>query len=118
MTASKRLQLPTIVDELTHEMDRGRVYEATLVTDDGWHLEGLYDPNNETITINPQVPIVSALLHELIHRRYPTWSERRVKREEKKAMRLLSPKDIQRWYRRYRRAVKKRRPVDAAEYEG
>lgn len=108
----------SIVDELAHELDRGWIYEATLITDDGWHLEGLFNPANQHITINPKVPIVSALLHELIHRRYPKWSERRVRMEEKRAMRLLSPHDIEIWHRRYRRAVRKRRPVDAIEYEG
>jgi hypothetical protein len=108
----------SLIAELTHEMDRGLIYEATLITDDGWHLEGIYDPNNQYITINPQVPIVAALLHELIHRRYPKLSERAVKRMEKRAMRLLSPKDIAKWYRRYRRTAVKRRPVDAIEYEG
>lgn len=111
-------KIDPLISELTHEFDRGLIYEATLVTDDGWHLEGMCDLNNQHITIDPKVSIVSALMHELIHRRYPTWSERRVKREEKKAMRQLSPHDIQTWYRRYRRAVRKRRPVDAIDYEG
>lgn len=106
------------LDELVQEMERGRIYEATLVTDDGAHLEGLCNHENQHITINPKVSIVAALLHELLHRRYPTWSERRVRREEKRVMRLLSPQDIETWHRRYKRAVRKRRPVDAIDYEG
>jgi hypothetical protein len=73
---------------------------------------------NQDVTINPQVSIVSALIHELIHRRYPQWSERRVRAEEQRAMGQLSQQDIQTWYRRYRRAVRRRRPVDAIDYEG
>ena len=108
----------TLLDELTHELDRGLIYEATLVTDDGAHLEGMCNHGNQHITINPRVSIVAALLHELIHRRYPSWSERRVRLEEKRAMRLLSPHDILTWYRRYRRQVRTCRPVDAIEYDG
>ena len=108
----------TLIEELTHEMDRGFIYEATLITDDGAHLEGLCNHDNQHITINPKVSIVAALLHELIHHRYPSWSERRVRAEEKRAMRLLSSQDIDTWHRRYQRAVRKRRPVDAIDYAG
>jgi hypothetical protein len=107
-----------LIDELTHELDRGFIYEATLIADDGAHIEGLCNHENQHITINPKVSIVATLLHELIHRRYPSWSERRVRREEKRAMRQLSQQDVETWHRRYKRAVRKRRPVDASEYEG
>lgn len=103
---------------LEAEFAKGRIYEATLITDDGAHLEGMCDHGNGAITVDPKVSIVAVLLHELIHRRYPEWSETRVRRAEKRALRQLSQHDIQVWYRRYRRAVRKRRPVDAIEYEG
>lgn len=103
---------------LEEELAKGRIYEATLITDDGAHLLGICDHSNGAITIDPKVAIVSTLLHELIHRRYPEWPEARVRRAETMALRKLSQKDIQTWYRRYRRAVKKRRPVDAIEYVG
>jgi hypothetical protein len=107
-----------LIADLEAELAKGRIYEATLITDDGWHLEGIYDPNNGYVTIDPKVAIVSVLLHELIHRRHPDWDEARVRRTEKRAMRLLSPRAIQTWYRRYKRVVRKRRPVDALNYEG
>jgi len=104
--------------DLEAELSNGRIYEATLVTDDGAHLLGICDYEKGTITIDPKVAIVSTLLHELIHRKYPSWTERSVRRAENRMMALLSPHDIQTWYRRYKRAVKKRRPQDAIEYEG
>jgi hypothetical protein len=107
-----------LVDELTHELARGFIYEAKLETNDGAHLEGLCNHENQHITINPKVSIVSVLLHELIHRRYPSWSERRVRSEERRALQQLSAQDIETWHRRYKRAVRKRRPVDATEYQG
>lgn len=118
MSASKRVPSAALVEELTHEFDKARIYEATLITDDGWHLWGMCNHNDDTITIDPKVAIVSTLLHELIHRKHPDWSEARVKRGEVRAMRYLSPADVQRWYRRYRKIVRKRRPVDAIDYEG
>lgn len=108
----------TLIEELAEEFAKGKIYEATLITDDGWHLEGMCDLETNAITIDPKVSIVSALLHELIHRKHPEWDEARVRRTETRAMRLLSPHDIQTWYRRYKRAVRKRRPVDAIQYVG
>lgn len=107
-----------LLEEITAEFSNGKIYEATLVTDDGAHLMGLCNHETGAITVDPKVAIVSTLLHELIHRKYPEWSERRVQRAEIRALKHLSQKDIQIWYQRYRRAVRKRRPVDAADYEG
>ena len=103
-----------LLDDITEEFSKGRIYEATLVSDDGAHIHGLCDYDSGAITIDPKVAIVSTLLHELIHRKYPEWSEKRVRRAETRALNHLSQKDVQRWYRRYRRAVRKRRPVDAS----
>lgn len=108
---------PIELSTLEAELAKGRIYEATLITDDGAHLHGIYDPDTKSITIDPRVPTVETLIHELIHRARPKWAESTVKREEKRVMGLLSPQDVQTWYRRYRRAVRKRRPVDAIEYE-
>lgn len=107
-----------LLDAIAEEFANGRIYEATLVTDDGAHLMGLCDHEKGEITIDPKVAIVSTLLHELIHRKYPDWSEQKVRRAEIRALRELSQKDLQVWYQRYRRAVRKRRPVDAIDYEG
>ena len=107
----------SLIEILAEEFAKGRIYEATLVTDDA-HLEGLCDKTTGVITLDTKVTIVSALLHELIHRKYPKWSERRVRKAEIEAMGQLTQKDVQTWYQRYRRAVRKRRPVDAIDYEG
>jgi hypothetical protein len=107
-----------LIAELEAELAKGRIYEATLITDDGVHLEGIFDPNTGGVILDPKVSIVSTLIHELLHRKYPEWDEARVRRTEKRAMRLLSPHNIQIWYRRYRRVVRKRRPQDALNYEG
>lgn len=106
MTAAERLL------ELEEEFSKGRIYEATLI-DPTHHLEGLCDPDTQTITINPQVSIIDSLIHELLHRRYPSWTERRVRQETQRMMGQLSTQAVQTWFRRYKRAVKKRRPVSS-----
>lgn len=107
-----------LIAAVTEEFAKGRIYEATLITDDGAHLMGLCDHGTGAVTIDPKVSIVSTLLHELIHRRFPDWPERKVAKAEIRALRQLSQRDIQIWYQRYRRAVRKRRPVDAIDYQG
>jgi hypothetical protein len=106
------------ISDLEVELANGRIYEATLITDDGAHLMGLCNHGTGAITIDPKVAIVATLLHELIHRKYPDWSEAKVRKAEVYALQQLSQQNIQTWYRRYRRAVRKRRPVDAIDYEG
>lgn len=107
--------MDTRLEELIQEFEHGRIYEATIVADDE-HLAGQFDPRLLTITIDPKVSIVCTLLHELLHRRYPRWSERRVKKEEQRLMGLLTVQDVLTWYRRYKRVVRKRRPVDGNDY--
>lgn len=106
MTAAERL------GEVAEELSKGRIYEATLI-DPTHHLEGLCDHDAQAVVINPKVSVVDSLIHELLHRRYPTWTEARVRRETRRAMGQLSSHDVEVWYRRYRRAVKKRRPVSS-----
>lgn len=106
MTATERLA------EVAAELAKGRIYEATLI-DPTHHLEGLCDHDTQAVVINPKVSVVDSLLHELVHRRWPAWSEARVRRETRSLMGQLSSHDVDVWYRRYKRAVKKRRPVSS-----
>ena len=108
---------PELLGELKEELERGRVFEATL-KDDHQHLYGLCDYGTQAIVIDPAVAVVDTLLHELLHRRYPSWAERRVEKETSRLLSALRTQDVQTWYRRYKRAVRKRRPVDALDYVG
>lgn len=98
--------------EVAAELAKGRIYEATLI-DPTHHLEGLCDHDTQAVVINPKVSVVDSLIHELLHRRWPRWSETRVQQETQRLMGELSSHDLQVWYQRYRRAVKKRRPVSS-----
>ena len=102
-----------LLEELREEMERGRVYEATL-KDDHQHLYGMCDHGTQAIVIDPAMSIVDTLLHELLHRRYPSWAETRVEKETSRLLSALRTQDVQTWYRRYKKMVRKRRPVDMA----
>lgn len=104
MTAAQRLR------EVSDELSKGRIYEATII-DMTHHVEGLCDHDTAQITINPQVSVIDTLIHELLHRRYPSWTERRVRQETRRLIGNLTNQELGVWYRRYRRMVKKRGPV-------
>lgn len=98
---------------ITAEFANGKIYEGSLRSDrTGEHLYGIVDVDRNEVIIDPRVCVVATLLHELIHRKFPEWSERRVQAAEQRALNAMSQQDIRTWYRRYRRAVKQTRPVD------
>src|SRR5690349_14161189 len=72
--------------ELDEELSRGKVYEAKLRAR-GLIVYGLCNYETGAITVDPVPYTVEVLIHELAHRRWPSWSERRVERE---AHRLVS----------------------------
>jgi len=93
-----------MLGELTEELSRGRVLEVPLKKDGRHHIEGLYDGGTEFIRINPRPALVECLLHELIHRRWPTWSERRVNREGRRLLSALDDAGVDRWFHKYQKA--------------
>ena len=108
MTAEDRLR------ELSEELAKGRVVEARLKAHDA-HLDGLCDYGSGIIYIDPRTAVVSTLLHELIHRRWPSWSEGRVAREERRLLSMMTPDDVNKWFRRYQKAKRTRQRTKMVE---
>lgn len=97
-----------MLDDLWDELKRGRVYECSL-RDAKWQLDGFQ--SGENIYIDPRPAILETLVHELLHRRKPTWGERRVDREAKRILCKMTEQDLALWWRRYQRFKRKSRPV-------
>lgn len=100
------------LDDLMDELQRGRVYECSL-RDPNWRLDGLQ--HGEAIYIDPRPAILETLCHELLHRRKPRWSERRVTREARVLLSKMSEQDLAHWWRRYNVIKRKGRPVDVED---
>ncbi len=98
------------MSELRAEFDRGRVYRAEIQSE-GELVEGLYEPWQGRIYIDPAPNVVDTLLHELLHRRYPRWGERRVSKTAHQLVSAMTDEERRHWYRRYSRVAKLRRPV-------
>lgn len=112
--ASRTRTEAELLEELAEELRRGRIVEARL-HDADYHLDGLCDHDRQVIVVDPIPATVSTLLHELIHRRFPSWSERRVQREERRLIAYMDRAELAMWWRRYSRAKRvRRRPVVAA----
>lgn len=98
---------PALTD-LYDELKRGRIYECNL-RDPNWVLDGLQD--GDTIYIDPRPAIIETLCHELLHRRFPRWSERRVTREARALLSRMGESELASWWRAYLKVRKKCRPV-------
>jgi hypothetical protein len=78
-------------------------------------VHGAADFERHTIYIDPVPGIVSTLLHEAIHLRWPSWSEARVAREERRLFAALTPEQIAglwKWYRSVRVQLRGTHNVD------
>lgn len=93
-----------ILKELRHECAIGRITEASLIAPEE-HLDGLTDGTR--VYVDPRPAIVETLLHELLHRRFRAWSERRVDRQAKALLSGLSTRQLNDWYRRYKSVAKR-----------
>jgi hypothetical protein len=103
--------------DLWEEMRKGRIVEATVQAF-AEHVDGLAVSPADVIYINPKPAIVATLIHELLHRRWPSWSERRVDREAKRLVSNMTHSEVQKWHRAYQKAKRiRKRPVNAEEYE-
>ena len=103
------------LEELHDEFQRGGIAEANLRGNPD-HLHGLCDWNTGRVYVNPRPGIVETLLHELIHRRHPRWGEKRVDGEARRLLSKMSDAAVAYWYRKYKAAARKRKPVNCEDY--
>lgn len=100
-----------LLDELERELKRGHIIEAHLVSE-GEHVEGVCQGSTGMIVVDPAPSVVDTLLHELLHRRFPRWGERRVSQTANRLVKQMDHATVRKWYRKYRRAAKKAsRPI-------
>lgn len=100
--------------ELALELENGNVVEARLKAN-GEHIDGLCDYGSDHIYIDPRPAIVATLIHELLHRRWKKWGERRVMQEERRILAHMTPNEVSKWYRMYQKAKRTRSSVKRVE---
>jgi hypothetical protein len=100
------------LEDLLDELKRGRVYACSL-HDRKYILDGFTD--GTTIWIDARVSVIDTLIHELLHRLKPRWSERTVRRHTGKILEQIDDTTMRRVWRAYQRVVKRRRPYRVEE---
>lgn len=100
------------LDDLYEELHRGKVWECSL-RDSRWHLDGMQ--SGEHVYIDPRFAILETLVHELMHRRKPRLGERTVTRNARRLVASMDEPTKRKWWRAYRRVVKRSRPVEVDE---
>src|SRR5690349_19079070 len=103
-----RPKVSSLIAAITEEMGKGQIFEAPIVGSKD-HVEGLCNWESGDITVNPAPSVVDTLIHELLHRRFPKWSEERVRVETWRIIRTLSAADVQALPTKYKRIAKRRR---------
>jgi hypothetical protein len=112
-----RPTIKALIGHITDELGKGRIVEASIVGSRD-HIEGLCNWETREVTVNPSVSVVDTLIHELLHRRFPTWTEERVRIETWRVMRSMSHADVRGWYRKYKLLAKRKtRPVRLRQSE-
>lgn len=97
------------LDDVWDELLRGRVYECSLRSSE-FQMDGLQ--SGESVYIDPRPAILETLIHELLHRRFPRWGERKVEREARWLVVQMDEATKRRWWRAYQKTKQKARPVD------
>jgi len=102
------------LDDVLAELARGGIIEAPISAPK-MHVSGYCDRETKTVCVNPLPGLADTIIHELVHRRWPRWGEKRVYAETRRVMTTMSDDDVSRLVRRYRRLRHKRRAVRVIE---
>lgn len=98
---------------LRAELRKGGIHEASIKAK-GWHLDGLCDHEKGAVYVDPAPTITEVLLHELLHRRYPRWGEKRVDTTAQQLLRSMTSRQVQWWARQFQQhKTTLRKPVSA-----
>ena len=105
-TTAGVLRVRALQEQVWAELREGKhIVEAFIAGDETKELiYGLMTENK--VYVNPALPTVEILIHELLHRLYPRWGETRVQNETRRIIRLMDNAEIQKWHRAYKKVVR------------
>lgn len=101
------------LDGLYEELQRGRIYECSLRNEGRAQFYGLSE--GQDIFIDPRPAVLEFLVHELLHRRHPSLSERAVTLRARRLVVRMDEPTKAKWWRAYNRIKRKARPVEIGE---
>lgn len=89
-----------VLAELEETLAVVRVSESQIIGREQ-HFHGVCDYAAHTVHVDPRPFVIETLLHETLHARYPSWSERRVDKEADRLLSSMSTRTLNRWWRLY-----------------
>jgi hypothetical protein len=100
--------LNPLAAEVIAELEAGkRIYECVIKSEgDAW-IEGVAQEGE--VWVNPAPAVLEIVCHEILHRLYPSWSERTVITRSRKILRELSDSEVERLYKVYCKVAKPKR---------
>lgn len=102
-----------LLGEIGAEFRKGHIYERPI-PDDGNVWDAFVDHSTGHIVLDPVQWLTETLFHELLHRRFPRWGERRVSETARRLMQWMPREDRRAWYRAYQRSViRSPKPVES-----
>lgn len=111
MKSIRQATFDRLMGELREEFSKGRIFRAAI-SSDGDVIEGLYEPSSGSVYVDPVPNVVDTLLHELLHRRFPRWGEKRVSETAHRLNTAMSDEERRHWYRAWQRTAKKlKKPI-------
>ena len=82
------------------ELGSGGITEQ-YIADDHQHVDGLCE--GQQITINPSHQTVDTVIHEILHRMFPTRTERSIRRTTSMLRKTLTDDEVQAFYDIYQK---------------
>jgi hypothetical protein len=98
---------PTLAD-MRDELSKGNITEAEI-RENGFIWYGFQDQNTGRVVVNPRPSVVHTLIHELVHRRFPRWGEKRVTAEADRLFTSMTDAEVAAFYRKYAALARKQK---------
>lgn len=95
------------------ELGAGRLSEA-FITDRTHFVDGETSHTGH-ITVNPAHQTCDTVIHEILHRLHPEWSEAYVRRTTTYLRRRMTDPETEMFFQEYQRRVKKRKHAKRTE---
>jgi hypothetical protein len=95
---------PLLLLRVLAELGAGGIREAFIPSEKEFFVDG--ETEGRSITINPVPEVVDTVIHELLHRLFPHWSERYIKNRTSYLMKRMTDEEVQLLYDEYQRRKK------------
>lgn len=92
---------PLLLLRVLTELGAGKIREAFIRSEKEFFVDG--ETEGWAITINPVPELVDTIIHELLRRLYPEWSERYIKNRTSYLMKRMTDEEVQLVYDEYQK---------------